>query len=676
MLLALIVCAAAALRLWQLDDVPPGLTHDEAAHGQDAIAIVDGARPIYQTVGYGREPLYDYVLAGGLLIGDPSRVTLRVCSVALGLTALLATYGWVRIAFDAPTALLAVAFQAASFWSLSTSRQILRSSLLPALLTGAVFFFWSAIPFGDSEHCDNDDSRVRFWALGLFALLIGAALYTYLPARGTWVMFPFFLIYLRLAHRPLFRRVWAPVLVAVLAGLLIAAPLFAYLWAHPGAEQRLTMVDAPLQAFAAGNVPAILAQAWSEIAGLFIPGWGDGFLAYNIPGRPTLAPWTGVLLLAGLALCAARWRRPQCAFALLWLLVGLSPSLLTGAVASSTRSIAALPVIFLFPAIAVVFSYRWAARRWGCRAARAVVAGAVVLVIATGAVAVRDYFGRWAQSPDVRAAYQKTVVAVAEYLDAQPSGGTVVLSTVYPGAPHDPYVFRLGLARQDISARWIDARRALLVPPDPVAVLVVPSSTPIDPYFISLPGLRHREEVWLRTTDLDPSFDVFDWQPRDSLAELRARSHDTPLDLELPVDFGGALHLRRLDLTTSRISPGEVVEIVTVWEVLDPGALRDPTSGDGLVELVLFTHALDAAGDIVAQEDRLDAPAWSWRAGDVVVQIHRFVLPDDYGSDRILLEVGAYRPHDLSRLPVLVGGEVVGDRVLVGPIEVEGKATS
>ena len=59
MLLALIVCAAAALRLWQLDDAPPGLTHDEAAHGQDAIAIVDGARPIYQTVGYGREPLYD-----------------------------------------------------------------------------------------------------------------------------------------------------------------------------------------------------------------------------------------------------------------------------------------------------------------------------------------------------------------------------------------------------------------------------------------------------------------------------------------------------------------------------------------------------------------------------------------------------------------------------------------
>jgi hypothetical protein len=49
--LATILIVAAALWLWQLDSVPPGFTHDEAGHGHDAIAILHGARPIYETVG-------------------------------------------------------------------------------------------------------------------------------------------------------------------------------------------------------------------------------------------------------------------------------------------------------------------------------------------------------------------------------------------------------------------------------------------------------------------------------------------------------------------------------------------------------------------------------------------------------------------------------------------------
>ena len=39
-LLTLILCLAAALRLCQLDSVPPGLTHDEANYIPDAVSIV------------------------------------------------------------------------------------------------------------------------------------------------------------------------------------------------------------------------------------------------------------------------------------------------------------------------------------------------------------------------------------------------------------------------------------------------------------------------------------------------------------------------------------------------------------------------------------------------------------------------------------------------------------
>ena len=62
--LLLIFLAAVFLRLYKIVEVPPGLTHDEADHGITAWSIIsEGVRDIYFTIGYGREPLYDYATA-------------------------------------------------------------------------------------------------------------------------------------------------------------------------------------------------------------------------------------------------------------------------------------------------------------------------------------------------------------------------------------------------------------------------------------------------------------------------------------------------------------------------------------------------------------------------------------------------------------------------------------
>ena len=112
-----------------------------------------------------------------------------------------------------------------------------------------------------------------------------------------------------------------------------------------------------------------------------------------------------------------------------------------------------------------------------------------------------------------------------------------------------------------------------------------------------------------------------------------------------------------------------------LWQVTDPQALRPPGAADPAdvdAELVLFTHALDGTGTILGQEDRLDAPSWSWHVGDVIAQIHRFPLRADLSPGTVTLEVGAYRRGDLARLPVLVDGAIVGDRVLLVTVEVTG----
>jgi hypothetical protein len=613
---------------------------------------------------------------------------------------LLTTFAWARLAYGRAVALTSTAFQCISFWSLSTSRQALRSSLLPILFTMAIYFYWRFVHASVEGQADSTAPRPGYWRLALFALLIGATLYTYIPARVLWVIFPAFLCYAALFHRRVFQGVSLPTLLALSCGLLLAVPLAFYLRTHPGAEPRLAMLDAPLQAFVKGDVSLILRRAWHFLSGFLIPGQGDDFLAYTIPGRPVLDPLTGALFLVGLGLCLSRWREPASAFSLIWFLVGISPSLVTGAAASTTRSIAALPVIFLFPAIAVVSAVRWTKEHWGTRESSLVAAAFGGLILITGISSSADYFVTWGESPHTRAAYQHTLIRTAGYLDTQPAGGLVAISTNQPYAPHDPYVFELSLRRRDLSVRWFDARWALLFPSDPNARLIIPSSAALAPPFAELPGLQLYGQVEMRPDDLDSFFTVYHWQPRLGLAALRRRTQngivsssqgaamakagqaqeDVLSDLDLPLNFGHTLQFLGYELHTPTVAPGGTVELVTVWQAKNPEPFQREDLADIGSEPVLFIHALDTTGTLIAQEDRLDAPAWDWREGDVIAQRHDIVLPRDLPQGLLSLQLGVYRRADLTRLPVLVDDAdeahtgltaVIGDSVFLQPVEVE-----
>jgi hypothetical protein len=568
------------------------------------------------------------------------------------------------------------------------------------LFTLAAYSYWRFVSATVEREKKGTASRPGYWYLALFGLIIGATLYTYIPARVLWVIFPMFLGYVALWHRPLFRGISIPTLAALSLGLLLAVPLFVYLRANPGAEQRLAMLDAPLQALMQGDISLILTRAWQFASGLIVPGQGDDFLAYTIPGRPVFDPLTGVLFLVGLGLCLRRWWEPACAFSLIWFLIGISPSLVTGAAASTTRSIAALPVVFLFPAKAVAAGVRWAGEHWGTRESSLVATAFAGLVLVTGTSSAVDYFVSWGESPHTRAAYQHTLVETAAYLDTHSESGLVGISTLQPNAPHDPYVFEVSLDRNDLSLRWFDARRALVLPVDPHAWLITPSSAPLAPPFAELPGLRPHERVDVRPDDLDPYFVIYEWQPRLGLAALRRRMQDSlvssspeavisrngqagedvPSDLGLPVNFGCTLQLLGYELSTPAVAPGATVQLITLWQATDPEQFRPGDLADVGSEPVLFVHALDSTGTLVAQEDRLDAPAWDWREGDVIAQSHRIVLPSDLPQGLLNLEVGVYRRGDLTRLPVFVddsravqAGSVgaIGDSIFLQPVRVQ-----
>ncbi len=657
--IGLVLLLALGLRLWRLDagleSLPPGLTHDEANHGREAMGILDGVYLYFFPLNYGSEPLYSYTAAASMVLFGRNVLALRLVNVVFGVAAIAMTYAWGARRLGKPVALLGAALMAVSFWPLASSREALRAGMLPFFMVLAVWFYWRIL-----DTAGRDPRRLSWSVLGFIAALV-ATLHIYLAARVTWVLFPLFLLYLGLVDRAALRRTAGPVALGLVSTGLLAIPMAVYLSAHPEMQTRVSMLDSTLESVRAGQIGPLLANARDALLAFVWPGYGDQFLAYNIPGRPVFDALTAAFFLLGLVVCLWRWRRPAHAFVLLWFAVGILPSLVTGPTANTTRNLAALPAVYLLPAVGFVAAAEWLAGRrrpagdggrHGRSAARyrwALVALPALAWLAFAAwTSGRDYFVRWGQSPDVRGAYQHTLVAMLDYLAReQPGARPLVISTVWPGPVHDASIARLVAAdRQSLSqdARWADARYGLVIPAAARGFAAVPLSTPPHPAFDPL--LRPVDSLRLEPDDLDPGFTLHAFDPGGVSALLR--------DLEPPAgpaQLGEALELvgaRWLN----RAGPGETAEVLTAWRVLDPAAAGPADPLTGATDAVLFTHILDGGGALVAQRDSLDAPAWSWQAGDLVLQVHPVALPADLPAGSYSAVVGVYDRASGARLPV------------------------
>ena len=662
--LLLILLTAVFLRLWQIDQIPPGITHDEADHGITAWDIVQGERAIYFTVGYGREPLFDYATAITMAGLGPTYLAGRLTAVFFSLVILLGLFSWVQRLFDTPTALLAVAGVAVGFWAVMASRQMLRSITLPALFTLAILFYTHAL-------LTLEQSGRRSWIqFGLCGVLLGLTIYTYIPARVMWVVVPLTAVYHTLLFRQ--RRVWYGTGLVMGIASIIALPLLLFLRANPELEVRINELSTPLTAVQNGDWQPLLTNSWNSLRLFFIE--GDSTWRYNIAGQPWLSPGMAIFFLLGAAILlwwcirplrqpatqAQKWRGVAAIITLLWLGGGLSPVLVTGPTLSSTQAIGMQPVLYLLPAVGLRQAGSWLSSHlpdspWQRRVGWAV---PLLLFGTTAVFTVRDYFVVWGQHPEVRVQYESTMMAAMDYLNEQTKLADATVSTITPGQFHTPALAEMSLTRP-INLRWFDATGSLLLPNATESELIVPRFTPVHPAlrpYLNTAVLH--TTLPLRPSDIDRPLDIYQLTQAAWQAELRQQF----TAVQPQVQIGEAARLLGVDIQTAQVSPGETVRVASLWQLLSPIQ----------ADARLFTHLRGDEERPLAQADRLDAPVESWQAGDWLIQLHEFTLPPETAVGTYPLVIGMYlcQPscEQGQRLTFTVDGAPAGDTYLIGDV--------
>jgi 4-amino-4-deoxy-L-arabinose transferase-like glycosyltransferase len=648
-----IVLIAIIFRFAAFNQVPPGLHYDEALDAKLAQEIHSGAWPIYFEEGWGREPLYHYLVALTLnVIPDPTSA-LRAVSGLLGLIQLLAAYFLFRKLFGVPTALIGAAWLAVLFWTVSTSRAGLRNITLTTLATLTALAFWQML---QEARCKMQDStRLPPASCILPGILLALTLYTYQPSRVIPLIYVLFVAYLFWRERELIKASWKGLVLFFGVAVLVAAPLFIYLASHPGAETERAFQTEPIRAVFAGNFAPVIETATATLKMFTFEGGGDPQILYNLTGRPIFIGLGSLLFVIGLLVSVIRFKRPAYAFMLIWLAVTLLPNMLTAPAPFFYRAIATQTPVVVMPAIATVVLGEWVQRVGGSK--RSWLAPAVIVLVAVvslGQTAIttwQDYFNVWGQNKDVRFQYSAAYAEMAAALKIS-NDTTPVAVSGYFIEDADPIIFDQALNRSDISVRWFDAREALVVAANAdTQRIALPSYTPLADEL----KLRFLNGVAPIAQSKDFKVYLFD------AAHFRTQIEAWPPCAACPTRFNDEVELLGLDrpLTVSQAS--KVLPILSAWRVVREG---QPGS------TAIFVHLLDEHDQMVAQDDRLGVPRHTWQPGDEFVQVHRLAVTNvPPGTYRLAL--GLYNRGDNVRWAAQDrSGQSVGDHVILGEIEV------
>lgn len=652
-LVALITLVAAFLRFHALDEFPPGLYHDEAYNGLDALQVLQGTNPVFFESNNGREPMFIYLVAAAVAVLGRTPAAVRSVAAVLGTLTVPAAYLFFRTLYNRTIALLAAAALAITVWPIQTSRIGFRAVALPLFTVLALWQLWEGVRSGRSRH----------FVLG--GAFYGLSFYTYLAARFTPLALAAFALVWAMGKRPDVSRRNALIFVAV--ALLVLAPLAAYVGTHWAAfSARAGQVSVFNPAINGGDLWGTLGRHIAKVAGMFNLR-GDFIPRHNIPNRAVFDPVLGVAFLVGIAVALAR-RSEADLFALTWVGVMLLPTVLAEDAPHFLRGVGVLPVLTLFPAVGLDWAARQVQRRFSTRWAIVLLACALA---ASAGFTWRDYFVRYRHDPEVAFAFE----AGAAELAAQTN---VYLRTGWDGQGYavkesEPYKGRAVFIISRIWNTW-PSLRFLLADSDAVQVLsdaaegTIASASHVR--LVVWPYEPHQQHFNVLPPESAISVTKGPLERGDLEAEARllcvtvdARppAELPPLPMRPDATLGGRVRLAEAAVR----SEGTTLHLTLHWQ-----ALRAMDTN-----YMVFVHVQQAEFPTSIGDG---PPAYGyyttdlWRAGDWVVDERTVELSRALDPSRDQILVGMYDLETLQRLPVTDSqGQPSGDSIALHMYSIE-----
>ncbi len=670
-LLVAVILLAAGLRIWQLGSLPPGLYHDEAYYGLDALALnagdsfpnyyegwelyaadahadrpaVPANYPIFFEGNYGREPLHVYLVALSIQLLGASPFAIRIVPAVAGILSVLTTFlacrallGWERWdsrrganAVSAPipwhnaVSLLAAFTVAILYPAITFSRFGIRAMLFVPFETLAVASFWYGVNAIEKHSAlpphQRSGSRSGWGWLLLSGVLLGAGIYTYAAARLLPLLFMLFVpVWLWLW--PAARKAWPGVAIMAAAALLTAAPLLYYFYQYP---YFLVFRTGYVANRGLGTYEGRPWLTWLTNVGRVLVGliWrGETHLRHNLPGRPYLDPIQALLFVLGLAQSVAVMKRPQRfrgLFLLLWLAVMLLPTILSGDAPHFGRMTGAVAPAAILVALGAsrlwTLIVAWVDRsgRDGRRLASAVLALGFAF---SGVLAAVDYFGRYAHHPDLERDFYLADWQLGQHAASAPADTVLFLS------PTQEELATTYFALQGDTRRLADYNGI---------AGAVPAGIPGRPaqYY-----LRPGEEGTLRRLqEYFPAGSIADMVGGTTVFRVPADAPRLPDTNPTDVAFGqgndNAISL--LDWTAT-IDEGSLY-LTLYWQATGP--IDQPFTA--------FVHLVNSEGELATQLDRPPAgyPTQDWRVGEIIAD--QFALPlQSLPAGDYLLKTGFY----------------------------------
>jgi len=662
-----LLLVAAVLRLSGLRDAPPGMSTEELINAQLADHMREGdITVVYTQVAPSREGLYFAILAAFTSVTGRGTMFWRLPSAFIALLSLAVTASLARRLFGPRVALLTLGLMSVSFWPVWLGRAVYHFTLMP-LLTALTLYILTRTFLAERPI----QAGLWFSASGL---IVGIDQYAHVTA-WTLLLIPVVFILARWARHPEdIRRHWGNIFYALGLFLVLILPLLAYLLLHPGTR------DIGLS----GPLPDVLLELPRRLAGSLvgIGVRGDSFANVNLPGRPLLGPLLSLLLLVGVGISIARWRRQAYALALIWLVAGLLPTMLSPRSPNFEHMIILLPLVFMLPAVAL-YELRWAARKFLAEWDQlpyllvGIHLAAAALISGTAAVTVQDYFVTWIALPEVRQAYQAEIGAIGRYLDTDTDPTPIVICAPPVDRLESPFaltndqLINYVIHRHDLKLRYFDCTQSILfVNGGEEQRMIFPRGH----YYNLMPGpllawmaYAHNEAVPGTEPDTVVRIDVS--QPLADTAGAFITTAPTAWAPEtgafrlaqLPVSFGHNVTFLGYDLRDDTLRPSDYVELVTYWRL----------DGPPPPELTMFAHLLGSPVVVLAQNDQLGVNVSELDTRDVFIEYSLLQTPGEMTPGLYPLSVGLYLPSTGQRLQAFEGDQARGDRLFLKRITIK-----